>query len=347
MLDGVYRCDTEGEPVFVEVPAPTDEALQTVLHKIITRTMKLLTRKGVLVGEQGQTYMADDDADSEESRVLRPLQAAACTYRIAFGPRAGQKVLTVQGAMPRDADFKKSLCADIDGFSLHAAVRCGADERQGLEQLCRYITRPALANERVQTNAAGQVVLKLKTAWRDGTTHLVPVAAGVHAAAGGAGATATPAPDSLPWRSRTQRQAARAGGAAGARTARAGRTAGQVRGDLCAPPSGSAELGQAAEARIRARHGALPELRRRAEDHRSDPGEAGHREDPHAPGSGGQGAAMRAGPWVAAASGLRSSSQHVSSGPAPRAAGVCCARASQSRGLAHDRPGKPEDSHHG
>ena len=29
------------------------------------------------------------------------------------------------------------------------------------------------ANERVQTNAAGQVVLKLKTPWRDGTTHLV------------------------------------------------------------------------------------------------------------------------------------------------------------------------------
>ena len=40
-------------------------------------------------------------------------------------------------------------------------------------KLCRYITRPALANERVQTNAAGQVVLKLKTTWRDGTTHLV------------------------------------------------------------------------------------------------------------------------------------------------------------------------------
>ena len=36
-----------------------------------------------------------------------------------------------------------------------------------------HITRPALANERVQTNAAGQVVLKLKTSWRDGTTHLV------------------------------------------------------------------------------------------------------------------------------------------------------------------------------
>ena len=28
-----------------------------------------------------------------------------------------------------------------------------------------------MANERVQTNATGQVVLKLKTPWRDGTTH--------------------------------------------------------------------------------------------------------------------------------------------------------------------------------
>ena len=94
-------------------------------------------------------------------------------YLIAFDPRAGQKVFTAQGAMPRDTAFTQALCADMQGFSLHAAVRCGADERQRLEQLCRYITRPALANERVQCNSAGQVVLKLKTAWRDGTTHIV------------------------------------------------------------------------------------------------------------------------------------------------------------------------------
>ena len=78
----------------------------------------------MLVEERGQTYLADNDADSDDARTLRPLQAAACTYRIAFGPRAGQKVLTLQGAMPREAGFKQDLCADIDGFSLHAAVRC-------------------------------------------------------------------------------------------------------------------------------------------------------------------------------------------------------------------------------
>jgi len=77
---------------FVEVPAPTDEALQTVLHKIITRTMKLLTRRGVLVEEEGSTYMADSDADSDEARVLRPLQAAAwpCRPRRASGPAPRQ-----------------------------------------------------------------------------------------------------------------------------------------------------------------------------------------------------------------------------------------------------------------
>ena len=127
VLDGVYRRGADGVPEFVEVPAPTDAALQTVLHKIITRLMKLLTRRGVLVEEEGSTYKADNDGDSDEARTLRTLKAAACTSRIAFGPRAGQKVLTIQGAMPRESDFKQSLRADIDSSSFHAAVRYGAD----------------------------------------------------------------------------------------------------------------------------------------------------------------------------------------------------------------------------
>ena len=65
------------------------------MHKIITRLMGLRTRRGVLVEEEGSTWVADNGSDSDEARVLRPLQAAACTYRIAFGPRAGQKVLTL------------------------------------------------------------------------------------------------------------------------------------------------------------------------------------------------------------------------------------------------------------
>jgi len=61
----------------------------------------------------------------------------------------------------------------IDGFSLHAAERVEAHDRKRLEQLCSYITRPALSDERVQLNAASQVELTLNTPWRDGTTQLV------------------------------------------------------------------------------------------------------------------------------------------------------------------------------
>ncbi|MFN8737048.1 MAG: transposase [Betaproteobacteria bacterium] len=173
VLGGVYQCGDDGEPVFIEVDAPTDDELHALLQTVITRLMQMLTRRGVLVEDTGQTYLAESDADSDEARTLRPLQAAAITYRIAFGPRAGQKVLTLRGAMPRETAAHQPLCADIDGFSLHAAVRVEAHDRKRLEQLCRTITRPALSDERVQLNAAGQVELKLKTPWRDGTTHLV------------------------------------------------------------------------------------------------------------------------------------------------------------------------------
>ena len=59
--------------------------------------MRLLTRQGVLVEEQGVRYLAGIEAD----QALMPLQAGSCTYRIALGPRAGQKVLSLQAASGR------------------------------------------------------------------------------------------------------------------------------------------------------------------------------------------------------------------------------------------------------
>ena len=167
------RCGADGVPTFVEAGAPTDEQLHALLQTSIAGLMKMLTRRGVRVEDLGQAYLAEPDADGEEARTLRPLQAAAITYRIACGPRAEQKVLTLRGATPRETAAQQPLCADIDGFSVHAAVRVEAHDRKRLEQLCRHITRPAWSYERVQLNAAGQVEIELKTAWRNGTTHLV------------------------------------------------------------------------------------------------------------------------------------------------------------------------------
>ena len=160
-------------PIFHPASAPTHAALQALLGKIITRILRRLTRLGHLVEEDGQTTLAGGVIDPDD--VMTPLQAAAAHYRIAQGPRAGQKVLSLQLAprhLARSGD-SRALCANAHGFSLHAGVRIAADDRRGLEQLCRYITRPAIANERLSVNRAGQVVLKLKTAWRDGTSHHV------------------------------------------------------------------------------------------------------------------------------------------------------------------------------
>jgi hypothetical protein len=74
----------------VEADAPTDEQLHALLQTVITRLMKMLTRRGVLVEDMGQTYLAEPDADGEEARTLRPLQATAITYRSAFGPAPGK-----------------------------------------------------------------------------------------------------------------------------------------------------------------------------------------------------------------------------------------------------------------
>jgi Putative transposase len=101
----------------------------------------LLTRQGFLIEEQDRTYLAEADRE----RALLPLQAASC-YRIALGPRAGQKVLSLQSLPRADKPSTPDLCAKLHGFTLHAAVRWGADQRKELEHLRRYITRPAIAN---------------------------------------------------------------------------------------------------------------------------------------------------------------------------------------------------------
>ncbi len=46
VLDGVYRCDAHGVPAFVEAHAPTYDGLHALLQTVITRLLKLLTRRG-------------------------------------------------------------------------------------------------------------------------------------------------------------------------------------------------------------------------------------------------------------------------------------------------------------
>ena len=59
------------------------------------------------------------------------------------------------------------------GFSLHAGVDIQPGQRAKLERLCRYVSRPPVATEHLTMTSSGQVRYQLKTAYRDGTTHIV------------------------------------------------------------------------------------------------------------------------------------------------------------------------------
>src|SRR6266581_9113804 len=52
--------------------------------------------------------------------------------------------------------------AHLDGFDLHANVWVGPADRARLEQLCRYVLRPPLAEDRLRRLAEGRVRLELK-----------------------------------------------------------------------------------------------------------------------------------------------------------------------------------------
>ena len=90
----------------------------------------------------------------------------------------------------------------------NALKESGVDFEAVDYQLCRYITRPAIANERLKRNRAGQVVLQLKSPYKDGTTHIVmePLEFMERLAA------LVPRPrltsDPLPWRAGAQREVA-------------------------------------------------------------------------------------------------------------------------------------------
>ena len=132
VLDGVYRRAADGAPAFFEAGAPTDDELESLLHTFITRLMKLLTRRGALVEDMGLTYLAEPDADGEEARTLRPLQAAAVTYRIAFGPRAGQKLAMCLRRRPEEGQ--------CEGRPLLQAAACARTH-------CHDPAHPALARK--------------------------------------------------------------------------------------------------------------------------------------------------------------------------------------------------------
>ncbi|HZH16972.1 MAG TPA: transposase [Archangium sp.] len=72
----------------------------------------------------------------------------------------------------RPPPSKQPRCALLEGFSLHANTHLHANDRQGLERLCRYGARGALALERLSRAEDGRIAYRMKRPLPDGTTRL-------------------------------------------------------------------------------------------------------------------------------------------------------------------------------
>ena len=122
--------------------------------RIIRRTISQLERDGVLIQDTEHPYFDFSEADVQDT-----FNAASVRYRIAIGPNSGKKMLTLRSdALIRTDTQPKPFTVNRDGFSLNAAVSCLPHLRDRLERLCRYVTRPPLALDRLSTEANGRVI---------------------------------------------------------------------------------------------------------------------------------------------------------------------------------------------
>ena len=171
MLDGVYYNSSSGQLKFKQACPPTQAQIQQITVTIAQRVAKALVKSGHLVcDEQAGHYLPDQVVD-----LLGDLQSHSITYRIATGPRRGQKVFQLQLIEPCEDNGQSASdpVANYAGFNLHAGLKIGSKRRDKLERLCRYISRPPLAQARLTLTEENKVAYRLKSPFRNGTTHII------------------------------------------------------------------------------------------------------------------------------------------------------------------------------
>jgi hypothetical protein len=160
-LDGFYAKNKYGKAIFQRTNAPTQEELAQLVHSISHRVARYLERQGILQRDEESSYLQPDGMDDDS---MQQLIGCSVSYRIAVGPRQGRQVLTLQTLPAVEADDRYAQVAKEAGFSLQAGVAAQAWERDKLERLCRYISRPAVSEKRLSLTSAGNIRYQLKTA---------------------------------------------------------------------------------------------------------------------------------------------------------------------------------------
>jgi len=137
--DGLFVCQGETRTLdFEPLPPPSNEELQALLDRVISRTIALYQK----------TYGPDDVyLDPDELPVAHAISDA---LRAPVTPSSADE-------LPQDElhELKpqNELCLQKDGFSLHARRFIQDTDRKGLERLLRYAARAPMAGSRLSIDS--------------------------------------------------------------------------------------------------------------------------------------------------------------------------------------------------
>gem|GEM_PF-1075151 len=170
LLDGAFVSPSERLAPHFQPAAPLSDAdVAELVEQLARRITRYLERQGRLTRAHSPAD-ADEPAEHDTS-LFDQLCAASVQGGAALAPESSPPLARLgQRRPPRPPPLPGSLCADRDGFSLHAKVLVPAGELERLEHLCRYVTRPPIATQRLVLAPDGRVIYGLKRHWRDGTS---------------------------------------------------------------------------------------------------------------------------------------------------------------------------------
>ena len=164
-VDGVWSKPAEDWPAaFYPFPPPSDDDVAALAALVRRKVLRRLLRLGVVVdGEEAEDAVEDDEP------ALALCSKASLLNRIAVGEKRGRLVATLMTEPPEPKPHGRR-CAIVQGFSIHANTYVAPQARPQLEALCRYITRPAVCDARLDKLPDGRIRMAFKNTWSNGAT---------------------------------------------------------------------------------------------------------------------------------------------------------------------------------
>ncbi len=176
LADGVFirtrgRKGAPGRVRFLPADALASADVPAVLAHVERRVMKLLKRRGLL--HETPDGQPPPDTFAEKNPAMAAILQASLFGKNLLSEEASQPPIHAEGPRILAKHTHGKNCEALNQFTLHANSRILAQSRTGLESMIRYLCRPALATERVELLDNDETVrLRLKSPWRDGTTHV-------------------------------------------------------------------------------------------------------------------------------------------------------------------------------